>query len=148
MKLVAVEAEKIHADHLELLEKLNQLERGLHHLVCYSEVFADLSGAQEVRFYGHKLLGQLADHFRREEKTIFEPVSEVSPEVGGFCNEMRTEHGALLLRASLFERALAELDSGADLYDAVSHLKSEGKQLTESLRLHMAREESELSGFL
>ncbi len=139
---------EIHQEHVVLLEDLIQLDRGLDRLECYSEVFANLGGCEQVKDRGRRLAEQLPGHFTREEKTILAVASQVSPELDGICSELKGEHAELLVRLDAFRAALDELDRAEDLDNAVWQLKGAGKELTSYLRHHVAREEDELSGFL
>jgi hypothetical protein len=139
---------EIHEEHLTLLEELVQLDRGLDRLECYSEVFANLAGAEQVKDFGRRLAEQLPEHFQREEETILAAASQVSPELKELCSELAGEHAELLGRLARFRSALEELDKAEDIDQAVWHLKGAGRELTNYLREHVIREENELSGFL
>jgi len=139
---------EIHKEHLTLLEDLIQLDRGLDRLECYSEVFANLAGWEQVKDYGRRLVERLPDHFKREENKVLAPASQVSPELDELCSELKREHCELLARLAAFRAALDELDRAEDFDSAIWHLKSAGKAMITYLRRHVATEEGELSGFL
>lgn len=149
-------SERLHKEHEALGQVLCGLDAALDHLVCYSEVYADLSAADEIRRLGRQLAEQIPGHCRREEISLLEPVSEVSPELGEFCTEMKSEHSDLLMRLGRFCAALKGFDrallpsqvEGEDLSEVISHLKETGRELTLELRRHVAAEEQELGGFL
>lgn len=142
------DAERVHNEHLALRHVLHRLESALARLVCYSEVYADLATAEQVRRYGRQLAEQFPAHCQREENQVLDPVSAVSPELQEFCQEMKAEHKALLRKLATFGATLDSFENPEDLYEAVCHLKSEGMELTQNLRSHVAKEEHELSGFL
>ncbi len=142
------ESKAIHDEHLSLIGDLAQLDGGLRRLECYSEVFANLAGAEQVKYYGRRLASQLPEHFRREEETVLATVSKVSPELAGFAQQMRHEHEELRARLAAFSSALEQLEAAQDLYEAICQLHERGKALTQQLGRHVALEEQELSGFL
>ena len=128
---------------------LAKLDAGLDRLVCYSEVYANLATAREVPTLGRQLVGEFSDHCQREEASLLDPVSEVSPELREFCSQKKLEHQALRMRLDAFRSALDDFEGEAcDLYEAICHLKDSGKDLTRELRRHVDSEEQELSGFL
>jgi len=138
----------IHAEHLTLYEDLLQLDRGLNHLECYSEVFANLAGVEEVKDLGRRLVAQLPDHFKREEQTVLAAAAQVSPELAEICRELKSEHVELTAWVSAFGTALERFETSDDLEQAICQLKGAGRELTSYLRRHVAKEEDELSGFL
>lgn len=131
-----------------LAQVLRKLETALEGLVSYSEVYTDLSAAEDVRRYGRQLAEQLPWHCRREEVLLLDPAAEVSPELAKFCRQVKVEHAFLLAQAATFRAALDDFDRGEDLCAAIWRLKDLGKELMGALRQHVAREEEELSGFL
>ena len=142
------DSERIHSEHQILGHILTKLESALDHLVCYSEAYANLATADDVRRYGRQLAEHFPGHCRREETAVLGPISEVSPELDEFCKQMRNEHQDLLVRLATFSSALDAFDKAEDLYDAVCRLKDVGRELTGDLRRHVETEERELSGFL
>jgi hypothetical protein len=142
------ESERIHREHLALEKDLLALEFSLDRLVCYAEVFADLSGAEQVRRYGRRLAAQFPGHCQREEMLLLAPVSRISPELAEFVAEMKRQHGQLLGRLHGFCSALEELDTTTDLESVVCAVKEKGKELLDEVRRHVTIEESELEGFL
>jgi len=142
------ETERIHKEHLALEQLLRELDTALDRLICYSEVFTDLSGADEVRRCGRLLARVLPGHCRREEAVLFDRISGVSPQLRAFCSEMRNEHAGILARVQKLTATLEQFDRAEDLSEAVWHLKEQGKELTAELRRHVGVEEQELSGFL
>lgn len=142
------ECVRINSEHRVVLEDLAELERGLNHLVCHSEVFTDLSGLEQVRRAGLRLAEFLPVHCRREEDRLLATVAVVSPELSEFAREMKGQHRGLLSRLLAFCAALDAVENSADLRQAVWQLQREGTDLTEQIRQHVALEEQELSGFL
>jgi hemerythrin-like domain-containing protein len=142
------ESERIHNEHQFIGHVLSKLDSALDHLVCYSEVYANLASAEDVRLYGRQLAEQFPGHCRREEAVLLNPVSQVSPELREFCNQMRLEHQDLIVRLATFRDALDAFDKADGLYEAVCQLKEVGKDLITDVRRHVETEEHELSGFL
>lgn len=142
------ETERVHREHQILDQVLHKLDAALERLVCYSEVFADLASAEQVRCYGLQLAEHFPGHCQREEAAVLDPVSQISSELGQFCREMKNEHAELLAQLGTFRAALEAFDSAEDLSETICHLKQKGKELTSNLRRHVSREEHELSGFL
>jgi len=142
------ETKRIHKEHKALEKVMTDLDVALDRLTCYSEVFADLAGADEVRRCSRLLARVLPEHCRREETALLDPVSDVSPQLRIFCQEMRQEHREVLAQLDSLTLAVKDLDRAEDLPEAIWHLKEQGKQLTTELRRHVAVEEQELSGFL
>ena len=143
------ESQRIHNEHQAMEHLLVKLDAGLDRLVCYSEVYANLATAGEVATLGRQLVGEFSDHCQREEVSLLNPVSEVSPELREFCSQKKLEHQALRMRLDVFRHALEDFESEAcDLYEAICHLKDLGQDLTRELRRHVDSEEQELSGFL
>lgn len=140
--------ERIHDEHLSLIEDLARLDAGLDRLECYSEVYANLAGAEQVKLCGHRLVEQFPDHCWREEKTVLAVAGGVSAELAEFCSQMKAEHRVLLTQLSTFRAALDDFEQAEDLNEAVCRLKETGKELTRALRCHVEREEHELEGFL
>jgi hypothetical protein len=143
-----VESEQIHNEHKAITEDLVQLERCLDRLVCYAEVFADLSSAAELRSRGRQLARQLPEHCQREEARLLDAVADVSPELAEFSRQMKLAHESLLAQLRAFARELEELENSSDLEIAIRQVKAEGRELARQLREHVAVEEHELSGFL
>jgi len=141
------ESERIHGEHQLLEQVLRKLDSALERLVCYSEVYANLATAEQVRRYGRQLIEEFPGHCRREQALVLGPVSKVSPELAEFCDQMKVEHSELLVRLSMFRAALDDFDKAEDLNEAICDLKDTGKELTQQLRHHVVREEQELSGF-
>ncbi len=142
------ETRRIHLEHEALEKIITDLDVALDRLACYSEVFADLAGADDVRRCTRLLARVLPEHCRREETALLDPVSDVSPQLRIFCQEMRQEHREVLAQLQSMGLAVEALDRAEDLTEAIWHLKEQGKQLTAELRRHVAVEEHELGGFL
>ena len=142
------ETERIHKEHMAIEQLLADLEAALDRLTCYAEVFTDMASANEVRRCGRLLARVLPEHCRREEAALHAQISEVSPQLSEFCQEMRQEHAEVIARLENLTSSLDELDRAEDLSEAIWHLKDRGKELTTELRRHVAVEERELSGFL
>ncbi len=62
------ESEGVHNEHQQMMQELVELERALDRLVCHSEVFADLGGADKVRRYGRLPAEQLPEHCHGEAR--------------------------------------------------------------------------------
>jgi hemerythrin-like domain-containing protein len=142
------ESERIHGEHANLLHSLAELDLALDHLLCYAEVFADLSSAGQVEEHGRLLVEGLPEHFVREEATLLDTVARVSPELASFAAEMKREHQELRLRLAEFGRLLDEFAKRENLDETIWQLKERGKAMTRELGRHVALEEQELSGFL
>ena len=139
---------KIHREHELMIEDLAGLDSALDRLICYSEVYANLASAEQVRTYGCRLAERFPEHCRCEEAAVLSPVSQVSQELARFAQQMRDEHRQLLARLDSFCQALHRLEQCEDLDETICRLKEEGKELARELRRHVATEERELSGFL
>lgn len=137
------ESERVHREHLSILERLEALERWLDHLG------GDSGAPREVLDLGRTLVRDLPEHCRHEEETLHGPVGEVSPELANFCSQMRSEHDAMRARLWSFAGALSALESAspADAMAAVE-MQRKGKTFVQQLRQHIELEERELSGFL
>ncbi|HUK87688.1 MAG TPA: hemerythrin domain-containing protein [Terriglobales bacterium] len=142
------ESQKVHGDHETLLAELAELQWALDHLVCYSEVYADLATAGKVRELGHNLKVLLPTHFVREEATVLATVARISPELADFAAQMKRQHKELGAEFKAFLAALQEFESSNDLDTAVCHIKESGAQFARDLGEHVALEERQLSGFL
>ncbi len=138
----------IHSEHVNLLEELDELERGLARLECPSGLLTDLVGASQVEQQGHCLAAWLRQHFRREEEAMFPQAAQVSPELEDFCRLMKAEHADLLVQLSALNGAVEDLEVGESIHDNMLHIKAEGKRFTYRLRHHVAQEEQQFSGFL
>jgi len=143
-----VSTKTIHGEHTHLLSDLNRLTAALNRLDCYSEAFADLSSVDEVRTLIKRLCDSLPEHFDREEETVLQPVTEVSPELRELVGDLKKEHEDLRAGLATLSLALAELDSADDLYDAIWYIKELGTDFIHKLGRHVAVEEHELAGFL
>jgi hemerythrin-like domain-containing protein len=142
------DAARIHDEHRALERALDRAEPALERLVCYGEVFADLSVGDELRRFGKELAEHFPEHCRREEAVLLDRVAEVSPELAEFSRQMKVEHVGLLARLDDFCGALDEFNRMDDASEAVYHLKEKGTELTREMRRHLATEEQELDGFL
>ncbi len=135
----------IHREHEELVEQLDRLDAALEQIVCYSEVFTDLTTASQVASSGTWMAGWLPKHYAQEETTVLSTIARMSPELASFAREMKRQHTEMRLRLENFRDHLTHLRENPDLQAAVSDLKREGKHLTRMMRLHMAAEEKKLS---
>ena len=142
------ESQKLHREHQALEKDLLALKCALGRVVCYAEVFADLSSAEQVRHLGRRLAEQFPEHCCREEVQLLNPVSRVSPELADFVGEMKRQHGELLDQLDSFCLAVEKLNASTDLDAAVCDVKEQGNNLLDEMRRHVATEERELSGFL
>ena len=142
------ETASIHNDHLFLARLLDKFEASLSRLNHESAVDAQRAELASLTHLAQVLADEMPHHCRREEDTLFASASAVSEELAEFCIEMKREHGASLEFLADFRAALEALQATQDLAATLPHLIEQGIQLSESLRGHVAREESELSGFL
>jgi hypothetical protein len=143
-----IESKRIHHEHQVIDEDLLALEVALEHLVGHSELHTDLAAAEKVMQCGRRLATYLPAHCAREEALLLDTVSDISPQLAEFAQEMKRQHGELLMRLDSFILSLGRLETQEDAEAAVLELKDEGMKLAREMRQHVAMEERELSGFL
>ena len=140
------ETVSIHKEHEELLAQLDQLDAALEQIVCYSEIFTDLATANQAVSRGKWVAEWLPQHYAHEETTVLQTIARMSPELASFAREMKRQHDEMRLRLENFRKHAAHVSENRDLEAAVEELKREGKDLTRTMRLHMAVEEKKLAG--
>ena len=135
------ETQLVHYEHQMLMRELDELQAALDSLVCYSEVYANFAGTEQVYRCGRHLIEWLPGHFDNEEATVLAEVEKRSPELAAFSREMKCQHKTLRGRLELFCRAIEEFEDSEDLVAAVEELKSRGQEFTRELAAHMGAEE-------
>jgi len=135
------EKEIVHREHQVLMGELNELQVALDSLVCYSEVYANLAGTEQVYRCGRHLIEWLPGHFDNEEATVLRDIEKISPELAAFSREMKSQHKNLRGHLELFCRAIEDFEDSEDLGAAVDELKSRGQEFTRELAAHMGAEE-------
>lgn len=146
--VLRTETAHIHNDHLFLTRLLDKFEATLERASHASDLRTQLSDIESLSRFAQLLADEMPSHCRREEETVFKAVSEVSPELAEFCEEMKREHGESLVLLAGFRQALEKLDTTEDMNQALSQIQETGLDFSHSLRQHVEREESALSGFL
>lgn len=142
------ESERIHGDHLAMIEVLTELERELDHLANPQDDSHASTSIGAVREHAWRMIRELPEHCSREEAQLLGPVSDVSPQLAEFCRQMKQEHQVMLAHLPTFRAALEELENSRDREAAIRRVTREGKELTREIRRHVEVEEQELSGFL
>jgi hypothetical protein len=140
------ETVSIHHEHEELMAQLDQLDSALEQIVCYSEIFADLSTTNQAISRGKWIAEWLPKHYEHEETTVLATIAKMSPELASFAREMKRQHNEMRVRLEGFRDHLAHLEPRDGVEAAVAELKREGKDLTRVMRLHMAVEEKKFTG--
>jgi hypothetical protein len=135
------ETEIVHREHRVLMGELDDLQAALDSLVCYSEVYANLAGTEQVYRCGRHLLEWLPGHFDNEESTVLTDMQRISPELAAFAREMKNQHKSLRGRLELFCRAIEDFEDSEDLGEAIDELKSRGQEFARELAAHMGAEE-------
>jgi hemerythrin HHE cation binding domain-containing protein len=135
------ETEIVHREHRVLMGELDELQVALDSLVCYSEVYANLAGTEQVYRCGRHLIEWLPGHFDNEEATVLRDIEKISPELASFSREMKSQHKNLRGHLELFCRAIESFEDSEDLGAAVEELKSRGQEFTRELAAHMGAEE-------
>jgi hypothetical protein len=135
------ETEIVHREHRVLMGELDDLQAALDSLVCYSEVYANLAGTEQVYRCGRHLLEWLPGHFDNEESTVLTDMQRISPELAAFAREMKNQHKSLRGRLELFCRAIEDFEDSEDLGEAIDELKSRGREFARELAAHMGAEE-------
>lgn len=143
-----IESKKIHQEHQVIDEDLLALEAALEHLAGDLPDCNDLAAAERVMQCGRRLATYLPAHCAREEALLLDTVSDVSPQLAEFAEEMKRQHRELLTRLDSFILSLGRLEAQEDAASVVLELKEEGMKLAREMRQHVAMEERELSGFL
>ncbi|HEY4581099.1 MAG TPA: hemerythrin domain-containing protein [Candidatus Acidoferrales bacterium] len=143
-----VESKLVHEEHVAILHYLAELDRGLDRLGEITGDTLDAKLYEEIHHYGRLLATAMPEHFRREEQTVLDTVSQVSPELAEFAREMKTQHDQLRARLDLFCHTLEQMQLAESPAESAPELQRLGKNFTRELGRHVALEESELSGFL
>jgi hypothetical protein len=139
------ETASIHREHEELLWQLDQLDSAVDQLVCYAELFTDLSTADQAMSRGKWMAEWLPKHYAHEETTVLETIARMSPELASFAREMKRQHNEMRVRLENFRDHLSHLHESHDLENAVKELKHEGSHLTRMMRLHLSAEEKKFA---
>jgi hypothetical protein len=139
------ETNALHREHEELMAQLDELDAALEQIVCYTEVLTDLAMANQATASGQWMAEWLPKHHAREETTVLETIARMSPELASFAREMKRQHYEMRVRLENFRDHIAHVGEQRDLEAAVADLKSEGKDLTRMIRLHMAAEEKKFT---
>ena len=135
------ETELVHREHQILMGELDELQVALESLVCYSEVYANLAGTEQVYRCGRHLIEWVPGHFDNEEATVLTEFEKISPELAAFSREMKNQHKSLRGHLELFCRAIEDFEDSEDLSGAIDELKSRGQEFTRELAAHMGAEE-------
>ena len=138
---------RIHGEHQELLLQLADFISALEALGP-STLSIDPLGAGRLRRSAARLESYLPSHFRREEATLLDAVSPVSPELAEFARQMRHEHQQFTVRMSQFAAAVADLEAGDHGGASLRKVQEAGEVLAHDLAEHIALEEHQLDGFL
>lgn len=141
-------ATRIHAEHEELLDSIGRFEEALEHLEGESGVSTNNMALRRARHFGQILAEHVPDHCSREEKTLFEHVRNVSPELQILVEELRRQHSSLKVSLEKFSSDIAALERTRETAPVLRRLRMDGIALVQMLRGHVALEEHELSGFL
>jgi iron-sulfur cluster repair protein YtfE (RIC family) len=138
----------IHNDHLFLARLLDKFEASLGRLSHNLDPTDERTELGTIARLARLLNDELPQHCRREEESLFASVSAVSEELAEFCAEMKREHRESMRLLDDFRVLLEEAESAGNPAAALPHLIGQGVEMSCSLRAHVTREESELSGFL
>ncbi len=142
---LAMASDTMQQEHGELMQRLQKLDQALDALVCYSEVYADLSVCADLMREGRWLCGWLPGHFVREEETLLAALARLGPEYAAFVREMKRQHQEIGKGAAAFSAAAGRLEASDDLQQSICDLKEEGKRLTSTMAAHMGAEERKLA---
>ncbi|MGA3211422.1 MAG: hemerythrin domain-containing protein [Terriglobales bacterium] len=138
---------KVHEEHIELLQRLSELDHALDSLVCYAEVYADLAGVQVVHDAANWLSEKLPAHFRLEEEGILASISHQGSRGAAFAREMKRQHNEIRTRLAAF-RALADaFAESADLQQSLIQLQTQGRAFADFAAAHMGTEERKYAAF-
>jgi iron-sulfur cluster repair protein YtfE (RIC family) len=135
----------IQSEHQELMQRLSELDTALDELVCYSEVYANLSGAGRVQQTGQWLAGWLPTHFVREEDSPFPAAAKLGPAMAAFTCVMKLQHKEIGTRLQAFCEVADQLETTSDIEQSITALKDQGKELTNFVAAHMGAEERKLA---
>jgi len=141
-------AEKVHEEHAELRCNLEELDRALNRLHCDLGLPGDLSGVSEVRSVIRRFQAFLPLHFRRQEKSLLEKVSDVTPELMELTRQLKQEHQYLTDFFAAFADSAKDLEQSDDVPGGISRAKLLGGAFTNQFRRDIRVEENELAGFL
>jgi len=140
-------SEVVRHEHEAINSELSELEACLKALVCYSEVYADLSPVERLDRCGRHLQTTLPEHFRNEESTIFVDLETAFPRLQSFVQQMKRQHSDLQAGFDQFCHVLDEVDESNDVEQTICNLKQTGLDFTRAMMAHIATEESGLGGF-
>ncbi len=123
MMLRRTDSESNHFQHLTLMQQLQELDSALAGLVCYSEVYANLGGAETVCRCGRELRETVPSHFAHEEQVVLDAVALLGPPWVAFAREMKAQHLKLQSKLDRFCEAVDGLAASQDLEQSISELK-------------------------
>src|SRR5689334_5438437 len=112
-------SEVVRHEHEALNSELTELEACLKALVCYSEVYADLSPVERIDRCGRHLQSTLPEHFRNEETTLFADIESAFPRLHSFVQQMKHQHSDLQGSVNQFCRLLDEIEDSNDLEQSI-----------------------------
>lgn len=138
-------ARSIRQTHWELKRRLSEFDTALDALVCNSEVYADLSSAQQLEAATQWLSDSLPAHFFREEAAVFTRLAALSSEADVFVREMKQQHREIGARLRTFRTELYQLQQSEDLEQSIEALKEAGEGFTSFMIAHMAAEERQFA---
>lgn len=145
MMLRRSDSESNHFQHLTLMQQLQELDRALAGLVCYSEVYANLSTAEKVCRCGQELRETVPSHFAHEEQAVLDAVALLGPQWAAFAREMKAQHLQLQGKLDAFCAAVERWQSGEDLEESICRLKQRGEEFAGQMLSHMVAEERKLN---
>jgi len=131
-------ATTIRQEHDYLLGELESLEGALSRVTCYSEVYANFSGAGEACGIATRMLETVLRHFDHEERTILPALGRTYPT---FAGEMQRQHDGIRRQMQRFTSDLLYLSQAEDPAEAIQNVKDEGEELARSMVAHMQAEE-------
>lgn len=145
MMLRRTDSESNHFQHLSLMQQLQELDRALAGLMCYSEVYANLGTAETVVRCGRELRETVPSHFAHEEHAVLDAVSLLGPQWAEFARQMKGQHLRLQGKLDAFCDAMDRLQSSEDLERSISELKQRGEDFAGQMLSHMVAEERKLN---
>jgi hemerythrin-like domain-containing protein len=142
------DTDQIRLEHLLFEFLLNKLDAALGPLAHESGNSTGPADREAILRFARILLEEFPGHCCGEEEALFPTVSGVSTELAEFCEEMKLDHAGLQGLLEGFRLALATFQKNEHRDSARAHLLTSWAEFSTALREHLAREESELSGFL
>ncbi len=135
------DSELIHHEHRALSSELAALEFALDSLICYSEVFTNLSSTERVYRCGRHLARTLPEHFENEEATVLAQLATLGPEMAKFAEEMKRQHRDLRQQLTRLCLLIDQVENSNDIEQAVYEVKERGLEFAHALAAHMEAEE-------